>query len=61
MRSLNDLPNSAANPLPSDSIKPVQAIDTKLFPATRRPFSAAETGFFPAVREDPPGLGSLQG
>ena len=45
MRSLNDLPNSAANPLPSDSINPTQVIDIKHISVVEKGFSAGQTVF----------------
>jgi hypothetical protein len=43
MRSLRDLPNSAANPLPSDSINPAQPFD-------QNSISDAERGLFAVKR-----------
>jgi hypothetical protein len=45
IRSLNDLPNSAANPLLSDSINPTQVIDMKHISVVERGFSAGQSVF----------------
>ena len=45
MRSLSDMPNSAANPLPSDLIRPIQVIDIKHISEVERGFSAGQTNF----------------
>jgi hypothetical protein len=43
--SLNDLPNSAANPLPADSINLAQPFDTKRISDADRGLFAVETSF----------------
>ena len=45
MRSLNDLPNSAAKPLPSDSINPAQPFDQNSISDAERGLFAVESSF----------------